>query len=301
MSQDDTEEEWSVLQLLNWTADFFEERGIENPRLNAELLLGQVLGLERIMLYAEFERDITPEEREQYRELVKKRASRIPLQYLLGETEFYGRTFEVDSSVMVPRDDTELLVEVCLDRIEGQGEGQRCADVCCGSGVVGITLAAECGELEVYAVDSQEDALSLASRNAEKHDVSDRVTFMQGSLTEPLEQTLEGEAGLDLLASNPPYIPSDEIDELEPEVSDYEPRVALDGGPDGLDVIRELVPGAARVLRPGGWMALEMGEDQADEVRDIVGNEEAFDTEQMDVATDAGGHRRVIAVRKGGE
>ncbi|MEF8787722.1 MAG: peptide chain release factor N(5)-glutamine methyltransferase [Planctomycetota bacterium] len=298
MSQDEAHEDqegWTVLRLLNWTADFFEDRGIENPRLNAELLLGKVLGLERIMLYAEFERDITPEERQQYRELVKKRASRMPLQYLLGEARFYDRTFEVDSSVMVPRDDTEVLVDMCLKRIDGDGEGQRCADICCGSGVVGITLAAEREGLQVSAVDSQEGALSVARGNAQKHDVSDRITFHEGSLTEPLEdETFE------LLASNPPYIPSGEIDELQPEVSDHEPRVALDGGPDGLDIIRQLVPGAGRVLKPGGWMVLEMGEDQAEAVQEMVREQDVFKENGMEVATDTGGHRRVIAARKRG-
>ena len=298
MSQDDTEEaqeDWTVLRLLNWTTDFFEDRGIENPRLNAELLLGKVLDLERIMLYAEFERDITDEERQQYRQLVKKRASRVPLQHLLGETEFYGRTFQVDSSVMVPRDDTELLIDVCLDRIDGSGEGWRCADVCSGSGIIAVTLAAEREDLEVSAVDSEQDALSVGRTNAEKHNVSDRITLLEGSLAEPLE-----DEAFDLLAANPPYVPSNQIDELEPEVSEYEPRVALDGGGDGLNVIRELVPEAVRVLRSGGWMVLEMGEDQAEAVQDIVQEQNIFVPDQTELVTDTGGHRRVIAARKGG-
>ena len=294
MSEDTTEEPWTVLRMLNWTTDFFRDRGIENPRLNAELLLGEVLDLDRIMLYAEFERNVTEKERREYRELVRKRASRRPLQYLLGEADFYGRSFEVEPSVMVPRTDTEVLVEVCLEKIPEGDEEWRLADICCGSGVVGITLAAERPGLQVSAVDSQPDALSLARRNAERHDVAERITFLEGSLAEPLPD----DSGCDLLASNPPYVPTDRIDTLQPEVSEHEPKVALDGGPDGLDVVRELVPGAAQVLRPGGWMALEIGEEQAEDVLDIVRQSGAFRADDLETAEDAAGHRRVIAVPK---
>ena len=288
---------WTILQLLEWTADHFRAAGIQNPRLNAEVLLGQVLGVERIMLYAHFEREVGEEQRARFRELVRRRAAREPLQYLTGRSEFYGRPFEVTPAVMVPRQETELLVEACLARLPGG----PCwaADLCTGSGVVAVTLAAERNDLCVAALDVSADAMDVARRNAAALGVSDRVAFGVGDLIDPLAALLPpGRSTVDLLAANPPYICTEVLGTLQPEVRDHEPRAALDGGPDGLDLIRRIVPAAARALNAGGWLALELGEGQARAVADLTAGVRAFRMETVETIVDAGGCERVFCVRK---
>jgi release factor glutamine methyltransferase len=288
---------WTTLELLNWTADYFGRLGLENARLNAEVLLGKVLGVERIMLYARFDQEVGERQREEFRALVRRRAAREPLQYLVGKWEFYGRPFELSPAVLIPRQETELLVEKCLEK--STGTGLWCADVGTGSGAVAVTLAAERPTLNAIATDVSAAALDVAARNARAHGVSERVHTVRGELAEPVLGLLPpGRAGLDLLASNPPYVPSARIAALEPEVRDYEPRQALDGGPDGLDVLRRLVPAAAGVLLPRGWMALELGEEQAGPVRRMVEQTRAFDVSSIEIVTDAGGCQRVFCVRR---
>ena len=292
------QERWTMLKLLNWTTGYFQHAGIDSPRLNAELLLAKVAGLPRIMLYANFDREVGPGEREQYRQLVRQRAQRCPLQYLLGHWEFYGRQFEVSPAVMIPRQDTELVVDKCLEKIPGDGSGLRAADIGTGSGVIAVTLACERGCLQVLATDSSSEALEVAARNARRNGVADRVSLSVGRLCEPLREGVG--CGVALVVSNPPYIPSDQIEGLEPEVRHYEPRQALDGGPDGLQVIRELIPEAAAVLAPGGWLVLELGESQAPGVREIVAASAQLEADSAETASNAGGCERVLAVRKAG-
>jgi len=288
---------WTVLELLNWTSEHFRKAGVENPRLNAEVLLGHVLGLERIMLYARFDQQVFEAEKDRFRELVRRRAAREPLQYLVGSCEFYGRQFELTPAVMVPRQETDLLVDKCLEKI-GNAESWA-ADVCTGSGVVAVTLAAERPSLRVVAADSSPEAVEVAARNARKHGVADRVLPAVGNLTEPVQGRLPaGRKGVDLLTSNPPYVPTAVIEELEPEVRDYEPRAALDGGPDGLDVVRRLVPEAAGILAPGGWLVMELGEGQADAVRKLVRQTGTLAVETIETATDSGGCERIFCVRR---
>jgi release factor glutamine methyltransferase len=165
--------------------------------------------------------------------------------------------------------------------------------------VVGVTLAAERSKLRVICVDSEEGAVELTRKNARANDVADRVKVTCGHLLEPVEEQMSAEgAGVDVVASNPPYVPTDDIEELEPEVKDHEPRRALDGGPDGLDVIRELVPAAGRVLKPGGWLAMEIGEGQSEDVRDILEGTPDFRAGSVLVREDGAGHERVIASQK---
>jgi release factor glutamine methyltransferase len=288
---------WTVLELLNWTTDHFNRAGIENPRLNAEVLLGHVLGLERIMLYARFDQQVSEAHKDRFRELVRRRASREPLQYLTGRCEFYGRQFDLTPAVMVPRQETELLVDKCLEKI-GQGEFWA-ADVCTGSGVIAVTLAAEQPLLRVVATDSSAEAIEVAARNAAKHGVADRVLLAAGDLTEPVRARLPaGLKGVDLLASNPPYVPTAVIEQLDPEVRDHEPRAALDGGPDGLGVVRRLVPEAARILAPGGWLVMELGEGEVDAVRNLVRDAGAFAVESIETVADSGGCERVFCVHR---
>jgi release factor glutamine methyltransferase len=289
---------WTVLELLNWTADYFRRLGLENPRLNAEVLLGKVLGLERIMLYARFDTQVGERERDEFRALVRRRADREPLQYLLGAYEFYGRRFELTPAVLIPRQETELVVEKCLEKLAADAPLWT-ADIGAGSGAIAVTLAAERPALHVIATDLSAEALAVACRNASAHGVSKRVITAQGDLAAPVRDLLPGDrAGLDLLVSNPPYVPTGAIEGLEPEVRDHEPRGALDGGPDGLDVVRRLIPEAADLLAAGGWMVLEVGEGQAGPVQEMAAGTGAFDMNTIERMTDTHGCERVFCVRR---
>jgi release factor glutamine methyltransferase len=300
MAPTSAKQHWTVLKILNWTTDHFGRAGIENPRLNAELLLGKVLGVERIMLYARFEREVDEASRRTFRDLVRRRAGREPLQYLLGHCEFYGRDFEVTPAVMVPRQETELVVEAVLKRLPGDGEGAWAADVGTGSGVIAVSLAAERAGLRLVATDQGAEALEVAARNARKHAVADRIAFARGNLAEPVGPALPAGRRLAVLVSNPPYVPTGELEDLQPEVRDHEPRAALDGGTDGLDVVRRLVPQAADLLAPGGWLVLELGEGQAAQAGALAALAGTFDAGATETVRDAGGCERVLCVRKAG-
>ncbi len=292
---------WTVLELLNWTTGYFRENGVTNPRLNAELLLGKALGLERIMLYARFDAEVSEERRREFRQLVRRRGAGEPLQYVLGEWEFFGRKFAVDRNVLVPRQETELLVRACLERIPGTGSGLWAADICTGSGVIAISIALERPGLRVVGTDTSGDALRVARRNAEAHSVSSRVQFLQGDLVSPVRDALPaGRETVDFMVSNPPYVPEAELDGLDREVRDHEPRQALSGGPDGLTVVGDLVRQAPAVLGPGGWLALEIGPEQAGPVREELCSTGAFETDTIETVDDAGGVARVVCVRRAG-
>jgi len=245
---------WTVLKILQWTADYFASKEIDSARLDAELLLAATLDLDRVGLYVNFEQPLNAAELAAFRERVQRRAQREPVQYILGETEFWSLTFNVGPDVLVPRADTEVLVEEALLRIE---DSSRVFDVGTGSGAIAIALAHEKPEILVTALDCSEPALAIARGNIQRHGVADRVTCLIGDLaslpTGPFE----------MIVSNPPYIPSGDWLKLMPEVRDYEPRLALDGGDDGLEAYRQLAVQSSRVLVPGGWLLVEVGIGQA--------------------------------------
>jgi len=260
-----------VLAILQRTTDFFRSRDLESPRLAAELLLSKVLDCERIQLYARYDRPLEPAEVDAYRELVRKRSQRCPVHYLLGEREFFSRPFLVSPDVLIPRPETELVVETALSLARtGEGECPSLvfADIGTGSGNIAVTIACELPEARVSASDISGAALSVAEANAERHAVGERVSFHQGDLFSALPEDLQGQFGFVL--SNPPYVPESEIDKLMPEVRDHEPRTALVVAGDGLDFFRRLIAEAPQWLRPGGHLLLELGIGQADGVRALV-------------------------------
>jgi len=247
---------WTTLKVLDWTKEFLAARGVENARLEAEWLLCAVTGLDRVGLYLNFEKPLDAEELAAYRAMVARRGRREPLQHILGTQEFCGLEFEVTPAVLIPRHDTETLVNEALGRMPG---AQAILDIGTGSGCIAVALAHRLPGASVTAVDISEAALVVARRNAEKNGVA--IEFLHGSLFEPV-----AERQFDLIVSNPPYIPSSDIEALEPEVRDFDPRGALDGGADGLDVYRALIPAAATLLYPGGLLLLEVGIGQAADV-----------------------------------
>ncbi|HEV7557935.1 MAG TPA: peptide chain release factor N(5)-glutamine methyltransferase, partial [Kofleriaceae bacterium] len=246
---------WTTLGVLDWTTQKFTDAGFASARLEAQLLLAHVLGCSRVQLYTGFDKPLGEDELAGYRSLIKRRLGGEPVAYLLGEQEFWALPFWVDASVLVPRPDTETLIEVA----KGLG-GTRVLDLCTGSGAIAVALAKELPAATVVATEISVEAAALARRNAERNGVT--VDVRTGDLWEPVA----GET-FDLIVSNPPYIATSVIATLSPEVR-REPRIALDGGPDGLAFYDRILARLRDHLAPGGWLAVEHGFDQADAVRE---------------------------------
>jgi release factor glutamine methyltransferase len=243
-------EPWTPLKLLAWTQGFFAQKGVDSPRLTAELLLAHVLHCDRVRLYLDFDKPLGDPELATYRDLVRRRADGEPTAYLLGRREFYGRPFRVDARVLVPRPETELVLEAALAALP---EGGRALDLCTGSGILGVTLALEGKGASVVATDLSPDALAVARENARL--LGAAVDLREGDLFAALRP---GEV-FNVIVSNPPYVPRGELDTVSREVK-REPRLALDGGLDGLELLRRIVAGAPAWLSPAGTLVLEMHE-----------------------------------------
>ncbi len=255
---------WKTLDLINEATQFLASREIENARLETELLLAAALDLRRIDLYLQFERVLNATEVETFRAHVRERLRGLPVQYITGEAGFRLLDLEVTPAVLIPRPETELLVEHAL-RFVSEG-AMTALDLCCGSGAVGIALATEAPALQVTCSDLSAEALAVARRNRDRHSVGDRLSLICADLFAPLGT----ETRFDIIVSNPPYISSGEIETLQSEVRDHEPRLALDGGDDGLDVLRRIVDAARDHLNPHGHLLVEVGHTQADEVAALM-------------------------------
>ncbi|MEO8426432.1 MAG: peptide chain release factor N(5)-glutamine methyltransferase [Verrucomicrobiota bacterium] len=257
----------TVLEIIQRSAQFLAKKGVDSPRLQIELLLAHVLQMPRLQLYLNFDRRLTTNELERVRNLVKRRGQREPLQHILGSTSFCGLEIAVDPNVLIPRPETELLAERAWSFLNSRAAGgaPSALDFGTGSGCLAIALAMKCPEAKIYALDISPGALSVARQNAVRHTVAERIQFFEGDGF----SALPASSRFDLIAANPPYIPSTAIDALQLEVRDYDPRVALDGGEDGLDFFRRLAAEAAAHLNPGGRMMLEFGDDQGDALRKL--------------------------------
>jgi release factor glutamine methyltransferase len=259
----------TVLEVIQRSADFLTKKGVDSPRLHAELLLAHLLQLPRMQLYLDFQRELTPLEVESMRELVRRRGLREPVQQLTGSTSFCGLEITVTREVLVPRPETELLAECAWVFLKTPPQTSPPApsalDFGTGSGCLAIALATHCPGAHVRAIDISPAALDVARQNAVRHGLEDRIQFFPGDGFAALPEAEE----FDLIVSNPPYIPSGEIRSLQPEVRDFEPRQALDGGSDGLDYYRRLAAEAAPWLRSGGRLMVEFGVGQADSLREV--------------------------------
>ena len=266
-----SEEPWTVRRLAEWATQDFRTRGIETPRLDAEVLLSDVLQLTRTQLILDYDRELTEDELVKLRGLIKRRRGREPLAYLRGRREFYGRDFAVDKRVLVPRPDTEALVDVALRRTAERPLGTRVLDLCTGSGAVAISFAKERRTARVLGTDISDDALAVARVNAHKLGAYN-VGFVRADLFDGVAQVM-ARAGMparfELVTSNPPYIPTADIATLMADVRDHEPHLALDGGSDGLDLVRRIVQDAPNWLVPGGALAMEIGAGQAPAVAEL--------------------------------
>lgn len=280
--------DWTILEVLGWTTQRFTERGLPSPRLDAELLIAFALQLRRIELYVKSEQLLTTDQLATIRDVVRRRQEGESVAYITGEKEFWGLPFRVGPHVLVPRPDTETLVEAALDRIV-KTQTCRVLDVGTGSGAIAVAIAKSRPQASVWATDASAEALQTARANAERNGVT--INFGEGRFFEPVAN----EAPFDVIASNLPYIPSADMAGLPDDVR-REPHLALDGGPDGLALIRQLVAEAPARLAPGGWLLLELGQGQAPAVAKLC-----LEAGLQDVQTfkDLAGIERVVGARHG--
>lgn len=277
--------------MLTRTEDWLRKRGVTSPRLEAELLLSHVLSVPRLQLYLSHDRPMSPEELEALRPLVARRGDREPLSWILGSRAFHAIELIIKPGVLDPRPDTETLVDAVLAKIPEDAEGPiYVADIGCGSGAVGLAIAQQRPAVRLYAVDIDDTALSVTRENVAALGLRDRVGVLRGDLLDAVPEARR----IDWVVSNPPYIPHGDIDGLMPEVSRHEPRLALDGGPDGLFTIRRLVTQAAERARAG--IALEVGHQQSGKVSVLLG-QRGFTN--VTVHDDLGGIPRVVMGHSG--
>jgi release factor glutamine methyltransferase len=248
-----------------WATDDFSRRGLDSPRLDAELLLCHVLGVDRLRLLLDAARTLSKSELVRFRELIVRRRRAEPIAYIVGVREFHGLAVRVDRHVLVPRPDTETLVEVALDRTRNEHLFGEALDLCTGSGCVAIAFARRRPTWRVTGVDISSEAVRVARSNVERLGAAWGTRIMEGDLDAPLPAS----ARFDLVTANPPYIPTGDLQSLPPDVRDHEPHIALDGGKDGLSLVRGVIDAARRRLRPGGIAALEVGYDQAERVAEL--------------------------------
>lgn len=282
---------WTIRELLGWCKPWLEERGVDSPRLTAELLLAHVLEVPRIRLYADIDRPLERGELARFKELVQRRARGEPTQYVIGTQDFYGRTFKVDARALIPRPETELVAERVLRHLP-KDEPVRVADVGCGTGAIGLTIACERPQAQVVLSDVSPEAAALARENAQALGVEERIEVRVGDLGEAL-----GDEPFDAVVANLPYIPTTDAPSLDVHIRDHEPHLALFGGPDGLDVIRRFVPQLAALVRPGGLAVLEHSEEHGPPIAALF-DREAWE-EPVTERDLAGLARFTWAVRRG--
>lgn len=280
---------WTIGRILKWTEQYFKDKGIESPRLDAEVLLAHVLEKQRIYLYVHFDEPLQPGELAAYREMIKKRVLRVPVAQILGEKEFMGLTLKVTADTLVPRPDTEILVQAAVDRLRAMAgeEPLRFADIGTGSGAICLSVLHYLAGTVADTVDISPAARAVAEENAASLGLADRITFHTGDLLQPL-------SGISFAAilSNPPYIPEADIAKLAPEVRLKEPHTALSGGQDGLDFYRRLANEAPAMLVPGGFTAFEVGIHQAGDVADLLKANPLID--RTEILPDYAGIDRVV-------
>ncbi len=276
---------WTTVKVLTWATSDFKKRGFHRPRLEAEVLLSHVLHCGRLDLYTGFDRPLVEAELSKYREMISRRRDGEPAAYITGHKEFWSLDFEVDSQVLVPRPDTEILVEAALERTQKSG---RILDLGTGSGCIAVAMASERPNIIIDAVDISKGACRIAQSNAQKHGVENRVQIIEGDLFEPLPPNSAYMA----IVANPPYIPNAEIEHLDQEVQ-KEPYLALAGGPDGLSIIRRIISEAPGFLEPNGWLIIEIDPRQKSELIHNVGL--ASLGAKGRIIRDLAGHDRVIA------
>jgi release factor glutamine methyltransferase len=267
---------WTIKKLLNWITKYLTDKCIDSPRLSAELLLSHVLAMQRIELYTRFDKPVTKEQLDRLHDLVKRAGRHEPIGYLTGKTEFYSLQLEVSPDCMIPRPETELLVERAVEFLRTRTGTQFVCDLCTGCGCVAIAIAKNFSDAEIIATDICDATLNVAAKNIEKHHLKDRIRLLCGDLFEPIVPQLDVDK-FDLIVCNPPYVSAAEFEKLDKGVKDYEPKLALFAGDDGLDVYRRIIDKADRFLRPDGAIMLEIGYTQGRAIWDLFEQTGAYD------------------------
>ena len=281
----------TICDLLSWAEQILAHSGIPSPRVDAEWILVEILSCSRSALYLHAQKSVSESQTSHYQSLIQRRALRIPLQHLLGKTEFFGLPFTTSPSALIPRPETETLIDQLLLHLRFH-PSPHILDIGTGSGIIAVTLSHELPKAQVIATDISRSALQLAKHNAARNGVSNRISFIQSNLL----SALNSKAQFNAIVSNPPYIPTCDINTLDPEVRDHDPHLSLDGGPDGLAIYKKLIPQTVLHLMPGGLLALEIGHDQAEAISNLIIQSSCFSFPT--VHNDLSGYPRVVKTQK---
>jgi len=286
---------WTIQKLLNWTAEYFTKSGIDSPRLSAELLLSHVVGLKRIELYTQFDKPIAKQQLDRLHDLVKRAVQNEPIAYLIGKTEFYSLELNVTPDSMIPRPETELLVERAIEFLRSRTGKQFVCDLCTGSACIAIAIATNFANANIIATDICDAALNIAAKNVEKHQLGNRIKLLCGDLFDPLVPHLDVDK-FDLIVCNPPYVSATEFEKLDKNVKDYEPKLALLAGKDGLDIYRRIVEKIDAFLKPDGALMLEVSHSQGQAVRGLL--EQAGCFAEITIEKDSHDNDRIAIAKK---
>ena len=288
----------TIRSIRRWAINALNKSDIEDPDINAEVLLSHVLSCDRLKLHTNPENIIKDKDVIKYKELIKKRARHVPLQYITGHVEFMSLDFIVDKSVLIPRPETEILVETALKKVKNgvfPNNTITIVDIGTGSGNIAISLAVNLQNVQVYASDISKDALDIARINARRHDVAEKIRFLHGYLFEAFDGHLE-KGSINLIVSNPPYVSESGLNNLEPEIKEHEPYEALIAGKDGLCFYKQIIKSASDWLKPKGCIILEAGETQAKAIIELIGKEGYF--EDIEIIKDLQGKERIVSAKR---
>jgi release factor glutamine methyltransferase len=300
-----TNDIWTIQKLLNWVAEYLKNKGIDSPRLSAELLLSYVLELKRIELYTQFEKIVTEQQLGRLHGLVERAGQKEPIPYIVGKTEFYSLELNVTADCMIPRPETELLVERAIEFLRTRTGKQSVCDLCTGSGCIAVTIARNYPDCRIIATDICDAALSVAAKNIEKHQLKERIRLLCGDLFDPIMPQLDVEkpvhhshsdGGFDLIVCNPPYISAAEFEKLGKNVKDYEPKLALFAGDDGLDIYRRITERVGTFLKSDAAVMLEIGYNQGQAVKQLL--EQAGCFGEITIEKDFNNNDRIAIAKK---
>ena len=286
---------WTIKRLLNWTTEYFTEKNIDAPRLSAEILLSGVLSMQRIELYTNFEKVVTKPNLDTLHKLVKRASQHEPIAYLVGKTEFYSIPLQINSDCLIPRPETELLVERAIEFLRTRQGPQFVCDLCTGSGCIAIAIAKNFENANITATDISDAALNVAAKNVEHYQLKNRIQLLCGDLFDPVLPQLDV-SPFDLIVCNPPYVSTAEFELLDKNVKDYEPESALLAGTDGLDIYRRITEKIYQFLKPDGALILEIGFAQGPSVKNLLENTNCF--AEIKIEKDPQNNDRIITARK---
>ena len=292
MTSDDT---WTIQKLLNWVTEYLSTKGIESARLSSEMLLSHALGLKRIDLYTQFDKQVPQQQLDKLHEMVKRAGLQEPVAYLTGKTEFYSLELDITADCLIPRPETELLVQRAIELLRTRSGIQYVCDLCTGSGCIAVAIAKNFSEARVTATDISAAVLEVAAINAEKHRLTDHIQLLCGDLFEPIIQQLDVNQ-FDLIVCNPPYVSTAEYEILDKNVKDYEPESALLAGADGMDVYRRIIKKVGEFLKPGAALMLEIGHAQGPAVRELLEKTSVF--AEIKIEKDPHDNDRVVTAIK---